>query len=81
MAADVCDMFRNCGVSARVDARPVWVEQHVHARLLGIDGPQAPALRKGGATELLDGLASYLSKQPASRTGDDDFRATRPSLI
>jgi hypothetical protein len=64
MAADVCDMFRNCGVSARVDARPVWVEQHVHARLLGIDGPQAPALRKGGTTELLDGLASYLSKQP-----------------
>ena len=30
---------------------------------------------------MLDGLASYLSKQPASRTGDDDFRATRPSLI
>jgi len=41
-------------------------QQQVHARLLGIDGPQAPALRKGGTTEILDGLASYLSKQPAS---------------
>jgi uncharacterized protein YndB with AHSA1/START domain len=41
-----------------------WTEQGAY--LDGIDGPQAPALRKEGTTEMLDGLTGYLSKQPAS---------------
>ena len=39
-----------------------WTEQGAY--LDGIDGPQAPALRKGGTAEMLDGLTSYLT-QPA----------------
>lgn len=39
-----------------------WTEQGAY--LDGIDGPQAPALREGGTTEMLDGLASYLTGQP-----------------
>ena len=39
-----------------------WTEQGAY--LDGIDGPQAPALRKGGTTEMLDGLTGYLT-QPA----------------
>jgi uncharacterized protein YndB with AHSA1/START domain len=39
-----------------------WTEQGAY--LDGIDGPQAPASRKGGTTEMLDGLARYLT-QPA----------------
>jgi uncharacterized protein YndB with AHSA1/START domain len=41
-----------------------WTEQCVY--LDGFDGPQAPALRKEGTTEMLDGLARYLTVQPAS---------------
>jgi uncharacterized protein YndB with AHSA1/START domain len=33
------------------------------AYLDGIDGPQAPSLRKGGVTEMLDNLTSYLAAQ------------------
>ena len=40
-----------------------WTEQGTY--LDGIDGPQAPALRKEGTTEMLDGLARYLTAQPA----------------
>jgi len=36
------------------------------AYLDGIDGPQAPALREQGTTEMLDALAMYLTAQPAS---------------
>ena len=36
------------------------------AYLDGIDGPQAPALRKDGTTEMLDGLIRYLATQAAS---------------
>ena len=32
------------------------------AYLDGIDGEEAPALRKGGTEEMLDGLASYLAR-------------------
>jgi uncharacterized protein YndB with AHSA1/START domain len=39
-----------------------WTEQGAY--LDGIDGPQASASRKGGTTEMLDGLARYLT-QPA----------------
>jgi uncharacterized protein YndB with AHSA1/START domain len=39
-----------------------WTEQGAY--LDGIDGSQAPALRQGGTTEMLDGLARYLT-QPA----------------
>jgi uncharacterized protein YndB with AHSA1/START domain len=39
-----------------------WTEQGAY--LDGIDGPQAPALREEGTTEMLDGLARYLT-QPA----------------
>jgi uncharacterized protein YndB with AHSA1/START domain len=35
-----------------------WTEQGVY--LDGIDGAQAPALRRGGTTELLDSLTRYL---------------------
>ena len=41
-----------------------WTEQGTY--LDGIDGPQAPALRKGGTTEMLDGLTRYLTAQPAN---------------
>jgi uncharacterized protein YndB with AHSA1/START domain len=41
-----------------------WTEQGAY--LDGIDGLQAPALRKEGTTEMLDGLTRYLSKQPVS---------------
>jgi uncharacterized protein YndB with AHSA1/START domain len=41
-----------------------WTEQGTY--LDGIDGLQAPALRKEGTTEMLDGLTGYLTKQPAS---------------
>ncbi|MGO9962370.1 MAG: SRPBCC domain-containing protein [Acidimicrobiales bacterium] len=40
-----------------------WTEQGAY--LDGIDGSQAPALRKEGTTEMLDGLTRYLSNQPA----------------
>jgi len=36
-----------------------WTEQGAY--LDGIDGPQAPALRQEGTTEMLDGLARYLT--------------------
>jgi uncharacterized protein YndB with AHSA1/START domain len=36
-----------------------WTEQGAY--LDGIDGAQAPSLREGGTTEMLDGLARYLS--------------------
>jgi uncharacterized protein YndB with AHSA1/START domain len=39
-----------------------WTEQGAY--LDGIDGAKAPALRKGGTAEILDGLARYLT-QPA----------------
>jgi uncharacterized protein YndB with AHSA1/START domain len=38
-----------------------WTEQGAY--LDGIDGPQAPSLRKEGTTEMLDGLARYLAPQ------------------
>ena len=41
-----------------------WTEQGAY--LDGIDGPQAPALRKEGTAEMLDGLTRYLTNQPAS---------------
>lgn len=41
-----------------------WTEQGVY--LDGIDGLEAPALRKQGTAEMLDGLTRYLSKQPMS---------------
>lgn len=41
-----------------------WTEQGTY--LDGIDGPQAPALRREGTAEMLDGLTRYLSKQPVS---------------
>jgi len=41
-----------------------WTEQGAY--LDGIDGPQAPALRKEGTTEMLDGLTRYLTAQPTS---------------
>jgi uncharacterized protein YndB with AHSA1/START domain len=37
-----------------------WTEQGAY--LDGIDGAEAPALRKGGTTEMLDGLARYLTR-------------------
>jgi uncharacterized protein YndB with AHSA1/START domain len=37
-----------------------WTEQGAY--LDGIDGPEAPGLRKGGTTELLDGLSTYLER-------------------
>ena len=40
-----------------------WTEQGTY--LDGIDGPEAPALRKGGTTEMLDGLTRYLANEPA----------------
>jgi hypothetical protein len=43
----------------------------------GIDGVQAPALREEGTAEMLDGIARYLTAQPASRLGTDDLRPRR----
>lgn len=40
-----------------------WTEQGTY--LDGIDGPEASALRKGGTTEMLDGLTRYLATQTA----------------
>ena len=40
-----------------------WTEQG--ASLDGIDGAQAPALRRQGTTEMLTGLASYLDSHAA----------------
>jgi uncharacterized protein YndB with AHSA1/START domain len=40
-----------------------WTEQGTY--LDGIDGPQAPALRREGTAEMLTGLARYLTGQPA----------------
>ncbi len=40
-----------------------WTEQGTY--LDGIDGPEAPALRKEGTTEMLDGLTRYLATQTA----------------
>jgi uncharacterized protein YndB with AHSA1/START domain len=37
-----------------------WTEQGAY--LDGIDGAEAPALRKGGTTDMLDGLARYLTR-------------------
>lgn len=37
-----------------------WTEQGAY--LDGIDGPQAPSLRKEGTTEMLDGLTRYLTR-------------------
>jgi len=41
-----------------------WTEQGAY--LDGIDGPEAPQLRKDGTTEMLDGLTRYLESQTAS---------------
>jgi uncharacterized protein YndB with AHSA1/START domain len=41
-----------------------WTEQGAY--LDGIDGAQAPELRKGGTAEMLDGLTLYLTRQSAS---------------
>ena len=41
----------------------IWTEQGAY--LDGIDGPQAPRLRKEGTAEMLDGLTQYLTAQPA----------------
>jgi uncharacterized protein YndB with AHSA1/START domain len=41
-----------------------WTEQGAY--LDGIDGLQAPGLRKEGTTEMLDGLTRYLTAQSAS---------------
>lgn len=41
-----------------------WTEQGAY--LDGIDGPEAPALRREGTAEMLDGLTRYLPAQPAS---------------
>jgi uncharacterized protein YndB with AHSA1/START domain len=38
-----------------------WTEQGAY--LDGIDGQEAPALRKGGTAEMLDGLTGYLTPQ------------------
>ncbi len=38
-----------------------WTEQGAY--LDGIDGIEAPALRKGGTTEMLDGLTRYLTSE------------------
>jgi uncharacterized protein YndB with AHSA1/START domain len=38
-----------------------WTEQGTY--LDGIDGPEANELRRGGTTELLDGLTTYLQRQ------------------
>lgn len=40
-----------------------WTEQGAY--LDGIDGPEASQLRKGGTSEMLDGLQKYLESQAA----------------
>jgi uncharacterized protein YndB with AHSA1/START domain len=40
-----------------------WTEQGAY--LDGIDGPEAPGLRRGGTSELLDGLSAYLERRAA----------------
>jgi len=40
-----------------------WTEQGAY--LDGIDGPEAPGLRRGGTSELLDGLSTYLQRRAA----------------
>jgi uncharacterized protein YndB with AHSA1/START domain len=40
-----------------------WTEQGTY--LDGIDGDQAPTLRRGGTAEMLDGLTRYLAADPA----------------
>ncbi len=42
--------------------RLVWTEQGTY--LDGHDGAGAPALRKGGTAEMLDGLSAYLDRPP-----------------
>ena len=39
----------------------IWTEQGAY--LDGHDGVDAPTLRQGGTTEMLDGLAVYLTRQ------------------
>ena len=41
-----------------------WTEQGAY--LDGVDGAEAPALRRGGTAEMLDGLTSYLQRQVAA---------------
>ena len=41
-----------------------WTEQGAY--LDGIDGAEAPALRKEGTTEMLEGLTSYLQRRAAA---------------
>jgi uncharacterized protein YndB with AHSA1/START domain len=41
-----------------------WTEQGAY--LDGIDGAEAPALRKEGTTEMLDGLTTYLQRRAAT---------------
>jgi uncharacterized protein YndB with AHSA1/START domain len=41
-----------------------WTEQGAY--LDGIDGADAPALRKEGTAGMLDGLATYLARHPAA---------------
>lgn len=43
--------------------RLTWTEQGAY--LDGIDGPEAPGLRRGGTSELLDGLSAYLQREAA----------------
>jgi uncharacterized protein YndB with AHSA1/START domain len=40
-----------------------WTEQGAY--LDGIDGPEAPGLRRGGTSEMLDGLGPYLERRAA----------------
>jgi uncharacterized protein YndB with AHSA1/START domain len=40
-----------------------WTEQGAY--LDGFDGPEAPGLRQGGTSEMLDGLDTYLQRRPA----------------
>jgi uncharacterized protein YndB with AHSA1/START domain len=40
-----------------------WTEQGAY--LDGFDGPEAPSLRHGGTSEMLDGLSTYLQRRTA----------------
>ena len=42
-----------------VGTRLTWTEQGAY--LDGFDGAEAPRLREGGTSEMLDGLAKYLA--------------------
>jgi len=42
----------------------IWTEQGAY--LDGIDGDDAPVFRKEGTAGMLDGLATYLARQPAA---------------